>query len=175
MRVLKVDPPAEASVTPWYTSADLIDAFAIDLPPGTSGDPLKLADFVFTSQPGWIAALMCVRDALVWLFGVKTSRRLQAEHMASGARHVGIFRIFAHGESEVILGEDDLHLDFRVSVLHQPKMETVSGSNARLVITTVVRCHNWLGRFYIAAVRFFHRRVVIASLQHAARGGWPVS
>ncbi|AKA21942.1 hypothetical protein PCL1606_04870 [Pseudomonas chlororaphis] len=95
--------------------------------------------------------------------------------MTSGARHIGIFRIFACDESEVMLGEDDRHLDFRVAVLHQSKMEMDGGSDARLVVTTVVRCHNWLGRVYIAAIRFFHRRVVIASLRHAAWRGWPVS
>ncbi|MBV7482580.1 DUF2867 domain-containing protein [Bordetella sp. BOR01] len=172
---MEVEPPAASSVAPWYVAADLVDAFAIDLPPGTTGDPLRLAEFVFATQPGWIAALMRVRDTLVRPFGIKTSKRLQAEQVTSGARHIGIFRIFACDESEVMLGEDDRHLDFRVAVLHQSKMEMDGGSDARLVVTTVVRCHNRLGRVYIAAIRFFHRRVVIASLRHAAWRGWPVS
>ncbi|VFR49739.1 hypothetical protein ANT2_2646 [plant metagenome] len=74
-----------------------------------------------------------------------------------------------------MLGEDDRHLDFRVSVLRQSKLEMDGGSDARLVVTTVVRCHNRLGRAYIAVIRFFHRRVVIASLRYADRRGWPVS
>lgn len=172
---MEVDPSATSSVASWYATADLVDAFAIDLPPDTTGDPLRLAEFVFATQPGWIAALMCVRDTLVRPFGIKTSRRLQAEQATSGARHIGILRIFACDENEVTLGEDDRHLDFRVSVLRQSKVEMDGGSDARVVVTTVVRCHNRLGRVYIAAIRFFHRRVVIASLRHAAWHGWPVS
>ncbi len=74
-----------------------------------------------------------------------------------------------------MLGEDDSHLDFRVSVLRQSETEMDGGSDARLVVTTVVRCHNRLGRAYITAIRLFHRRVVIASLRHAARRGWPLA
>ena len=172
---MSVDPPATASVAPWYPAADLVDAFAIDLPPGTTGDPLLLADFVFAMQPGWVAALMSVRDAVVRPFGIKTSKQLRAEQVTSGAQHIGIFRIFACHESEVMLGEDDRHLDFRVSVLRQPRPGVDSGSDARLVVITVVRCHNWLGRAYITAIRSFHRRVVMASLRHAASRGWPAS
>ncbi|WP_242675151.1 DUF2867 domain-containing protein [Phytopseudomonas dryadis] len=171
--VLSVKPPATASVASWYAGADLVDAFSIDLPIGTTGDPMRLAEFVFAIQPAWIAALMFVRDTLVRPLGIKTSRRLQAEQGTSAARHIGIFRVYASGEREVILGEDDRHLDFRVSALRQPKTEMDGDSDANLVVTTVVRCHNRLGRVYITAIRFFHQRVVIASLQHAAWRGWP--
>ncbi|WP_339652072.1 DUF2867 domain-containing protein [Halopseudomonas pelagia] len=171
--VVEVDPPSAASVAPWYAVADLVDAFAIHLPPDSTADPLRLASFVFATQPGWVAKLMCVRDTLVRPFGIKTATKLRTEQRTSGAQHIGIFRVFDCDESEVVLGEDDRHLDFRVSVLHQSQMKSDGAWDARLIVTTVVRCHNWLGRLYITAIRYFHRRVVIASLQHAARRGWP--
>lgn len=169
----EVDAPAASGVTPWYADADLVDAFATDLPLGTTSDPKELANAVFDAQPGWITALLGVRDAVVRPLGIKTSKQLGADQAASGALQLGIFRVFALNEREVVLGEDDLHLDFRVSVLRHSKAATDGGSNACLVVTTVVRCHNRLGRTYLAAIKFFHRRVVIASLQHAAGRGWP--
>jgi len=42
--------------------------------------------------------------------------------------------VFACDESEVMLGEDDRHLDFRVSVLRQSEMD--GGWDARLVDAT---------------------------------------
>ncbi len=175
MKVVEVAPPATSSVAPWYADADLVDAFAINLPPGTTDDSFRLAESVFATQPGWIATLMCLRDWLVRPFGIKTSRRLQAEQLTSGAQHIGIFRVFARGKDEVMLGEDDLHLGFRVSVMHESMLEIDGETDARVVVTTVVRCHNRLGRAYIAAIRFFHRRVVTASLRQADKRGWTVS
>ena len=40
-----------------------------------------------------------------------------------------------------------------------------------LVVVTVVHCHNWLGRTYLAAITPFHRVIARASLEQAARGG----
>jgi Protein of unknown function (DUF2867) len=41
------------------------------------------------------------------------------------------------------------------------------------VVSTVVHCHNRLGRTYITLIAPFHRRVVEAGLRRAARLGWP--
>jgi hypothetical protein len=41
------------------------------------------------------------------------------------------------------------------------------------VATTVVHCHNTLGRVYLAVIAPFHRRIVRSALQRAARRGWP--
>jgi hypothetical protein len=72
------------------------------------------------------------------------------------------------------LGEDDKHLDFRISVLRQ--MRTISSGPAPyLIVSTVVRCHNGLGRLYLAAVGPIHRVIFPAMLRRAASAGWPIS
>ncbi|WP_342593283.1 DUF2867 domain-containing protein [Ramlibacter agri] len=163
--------PAESAVAKAYASTNLADAYAIELPAGASAQPELLARFIFAHQPPWIGRLMKVRDALVAGFGLKTARHLAALEAESGAGRLGIFRIYSTGPTEVVLGEDDKHLDFRLSVLCSGPSST--GARRRLVLSTVVHCHNRLGRFYIFLIAPFHRWVVQSSLRSAARSGWP--
>ena len=75
--------------------------------------------------------------------------------------------------SEIVLGEDDKHLDFRLSLLCSPA--SAQSPQRRLILSTAVHCHNRLGRFYITLIAPFHRRIVRACLRQAARAGWPAA
>ena len=90
-------------------------------------------------------------------FGVKASHALEA-----GDRIV-FFPVLSRSADEIVLGADDLHLDFRGSVLLRRTDRTV------VVATTVVRCHNLLGRLYLAAILPFHVLVVTDSLRRLRR------
>ena len=74
---------------------------------------------------------------------------------------------------EILLGEDDRHLDFRVSVLCSPAPSGVSPGGRQLVLSTVIRYHNVCGRLYFLVVGPFHRALVKSALRRAARIGWP--
>jgi hypothetical protein len=167
-RVISVPVPSRSGITHLYTPMDLADAFAIRLPAGTSSNPDLLARFILSHQPSWIGWLTKVRDIIVARFGLKT-----AKHLASLANRVGVFKVYSTNQTEIVLGEDDKHLDFRISVLCSDEAEP-EGSH-QLVVSTVVQCHNRLGRAYIAVIAPFHRAVVKASLLRAARVGWPVA
>lgn len=170
--VSRVALPSASRVVRFYASTDLADAFAVRLPPGTSTDPETLARFIFTQQPHWVGRLMGLRDFLVARWGLKTAARLQDPAANGGHSRVGIFRIYETRPHEIVLGEDDKHLDFRLSVLH----EVLPGAGAgQVVLSTVVHCHNRLGRLYIVLIAPFHRAVVQATLRSAARSGWPVT
>lgn len=117
-------------------------------------------------QAAWIDWLTSVRDTIVACFGLKTAHQLAQPANQEKAERVGIFRIYARCENEIVLGEDDRHLDFRVSFLCGPR---------DLTVTTVVHCHNLLGRTYLFVIAPFHRLVVKASLRRAALIGWPAS
>jgi hypothetical protein len=163
--------PCQSGVTHLYKAVNLADAFAIRLPSGASADPDVLARFIFTQQPAWIGTLTNLRDAIVAPFGLKTARRLAALAVGAKAGRVGIFKVYSTSADEIVVGEDDKHLDFRVSVLCSGALEP-DGSR-QLTVSTVVHCHNLLGRTYILAIAPFHRMVVKASLRRAARIGWP--
>ncbi len=53
----------------------------------------------------------------------------------------GLFKVLDKKEKEIILGEDDKHLDFKVSLLYvQPEN--------KIYISTGVQYHNFFGRLY---------------------------
>jgi hypothetical protein len=171
MRVAAVALPVQSAITHAYASVHLADAFAIPLPPGASGDPELLARFIFSHQPSWIGRLMKVRDAVVARLGLKTGKHLATLANDAKAKRVGIFKVYSTSATEIILGEDDKHLDFRVSVLCSAGPAPEGGR--QLTVSTVVHCHNLLGRTYLLVIAPFHRLVVKASLRRAARIGWP--
>lgn len=170
-RVTAIALPAQSRIVDIYPTTDLADAYAVELPDGASNDPETLARFVFAQSPRWAGGLMRVRDALVSVFGLKTARHLQALDADAMKERVGLFRIYRREPSEILLGEDDRHLDFRLSVLCS--QESSPASTRRLVVSTVVRCRNRLGRVYIFLIAPFHRLIMRASLRRAARAGWP--
>lgn len=170
-RATPVALPFQSGVGQVYASVHLADAFAIRLPSSASGDPDVLARFLFSQQPAWVGKLMAMRDAIVACFGLKTGKHLATLATDAKAGRVGIFKVYSTNQTEIVVGEDDKHLDFRVSVL-------CSGAPApdgsrQLTVSTVVHCHNRLGRAYLLAIAPFHRLVVKASLDRAALIGWP--
>jgi hypothetical protein len=171
--VTSVPLPPECGIVKTYASVNLADAFSVELPADASGDPEVLARFLFSQKPRWVDGLMAVRDVLVAGFGLKTTRDLNALEAKERSQRVGIFRIYSTSATEIILGEDDSHLDFRLSVLCANDATQPAGR--RLVVSTVVHCHNLLGRTYIRVIAPIHRQVVQAYLRRAARAGWPTA
>ena len=168
MSAVAVAIPAESRVRQAFGSTDLADAYEIRLPQGTTSDPKALAQFIFSNPDGGVSVLMQLRDLIVGRFGLKTAADLKK---VSDPR-IGLFKVYETNAAEIILGEDDKHLDFRVSVLH--RIEQHPGEKAAfVVVSTVVHCHNRLGRLYLSLVEPFHRRVVKAMLRRAALRGWP--
>ncbi len=157
--------PAGSRATRFYAHPNLADAFAVNLPAGATRDPEALARFIFAGQAPWVARLLWLRDRIVAAFGIKTTRELLSEREPK-VRRLGFFRIYEQDATEILLGEDDSHLDFRLTVRCEPQTQ-------QLVMTTVVHCHNLIGRLYILVIAPFHRLVVRSALQRAARAGWP--
>lgn len=170
-RVTTVPLPQESRIATAYAATDLADAYSIELPGEVCRNPEVLARCIFSQPPFWMTGLMKVRDALVACFGLKTAKHLQAIDAEDMENRVGIFKIYDTGKAEIILGEDDRHLDFRLSVLYTEAPSPLG--KPRLIVSTVVHCHNRLGRIYIFLIAPFHRLVVRSSLRHAERIGWP--
>jgi hypothetical protein len=156
--------PSDSVLAPLYVGADLLDAFAIHLPAGASDDLEVLARAGFERPAGWIRALTRVRDAMMATVGVKSSRAIGAAAAARGPV-IGYFPLLSKSTGELVVGEDDRHLDFRVAIL----LRTGAGGGRELVVVTVVHCHNRLGRTYLAVIAPFHRVIARANLEQAAR------
>lgn len=156
--------PADSALAPFAARADFRDSYAAPLDePDLS--PAALALRLMGASPDWVSRLMDLRNALVRPFGIKDTGRLNArtdrpaDAYQVGDR-LGIFRIFAIGEREIVLGLDDSHLDVRVSIV---KAENPS----RYVVTTAVVIHNLIGRLYMLPVGRIHPFVVRAQMRQA--------
>jgi hypothetical protein len=156
--------PSNSVLAPLYAGADLLDAFAIRLPADASDDLEVLARAAFERQAWWIRALTRVRDVVMVTVGVKSSR---AVGLAAAARGpvIGYFPVLSKSETELVVGEDDRHLDFRVTI----QLRADAANGRELVVGTVVHCHSRLGRIYLTAIAPFHRAIARANLEQAAR------
>ena len=158
-------PPPESGIAGWYADADLVDAYSITLPRGHSEDVLVLTRAVLAHPSGWFKVLISVRDGMMRPFGVKTTDDLRRR--GGGTDRIDFFPVLSHTANEVVLGEDDRHLDFRLSVM----VRHLEGAPDVLVATTVVRCHNLIGRGYLMIITPFHHAVVRSNLDRAVREG----
>ena len=149
---------------------DYVDSFS-----GVFADPhhqitvTHVAKAFFSSGPTWIGSLFVLRNKIVALFGLKvpenvTNRQEQLNNFKClPGERLGLFKVFDATDNEVILGEDDKHLNFRVSLFlaRAPLDPTLK----ELTITTTVEFHNWFGRLYFLPVRPFHSLIVPTMLK----------
>lgn len=161
--VRRTRPPPESALAAWYKGAHLLDSYIVDLPHGAEASLRSLATAAFVSPPIWIRGLLAVRDGVMGAFGVKTTSDLRKTIPAH--KRIGFFRIQLESQDEITLGEDDRHLDFRLSLLRQH-----SPSGDKIIATTVVHCRSGLGHAYLFSIRQFHHLVVRASLARLGAG-----
>jgi hypothetical protein len=145
---------------------DYADAFRVDLDEARFPNVDTFARAFLTGAPAWVNALMRVRDAAAGVVGLKKSTDAPPQAPLDGALHPGtfvqFFRIVDRDDREIIAGEDDRHLDFRVSFFH------VAGTNrCHAIVSTVVRFHGALGRAYFLPVAPMHRIIVPAMIRRA--------
>lgn len=158
MTVTAVAPPRDSAIAGWYDGADLVDAYAVRRPSGTPTDAAAIAAALLADPPPYFRVLIRLRDLIMARFGVKTTAELR--DAARGPR-IDFFPVLSATAGEVILGEDDRHLDFRLSVQLT--------ADDMVVATTAVRCHNLLGRAYLAAIKPFHILIVRSLLARLGR------
>lgn len=118
-------------------------------------------------MPGWVDDLMALRNRLVRLLGLKDLGRLTAIDPARSpasylpGERVGIFTLLANTEDEVLLADCDRHLDVHIALMRRPLGE----GRCEVLVSTVVRTHNWLGRLYMLPVAPFHRLIAPIALR----------
>ena len=150
--------PPPGSLASWHAESDFVDSFAFQLPKTASGDARVLARIMWDRPPLVFRTLLWIRDMVMRCFGVKTSASMRSQ--TDGRDHIDFFPVVSESAGEVVVGEDDIHLDFRASML---VVET--GGDRLFVTTTVVRRHNILGYLYLWAIMPFHRGLVLHSLR----------
>lgn len=155
MTIDEVTPTVEPGTV--LAGAQFADAFRADVDEPDL-DARRAAEKLFADNPGWIDALLRLRNTLVRPFGLKTSGLGEP---ATGGM-IGLFPVISETPERLIAGFNDRHLDFRVVVDVAP-----SRPGHQVTATTLVKTHNLLGRAYLAVVLPFHRLIVRSLLRHA--------
>ena len=138
------EPPEGSLVMKGLGSIDYCDSYMIIK---QTDDPVdEITGRIFT-LPGWIQALLKLRQVLIVKpFGLKTG-----DHEIP---------VIDKNEHEVVVGEDDKHLYFRISVM---KKKTSRGTG--VCLTTIVKFNNLLGKIYFFFIKPFHKQVVKSLLK----------
>lgn len=136
---------------------DWSDAYRMTLRAGAPQDPDVWRELIFGAA-GRRSRLLRLRIAL--------GRLLRRGAADPGPGPDGPFPVLGRSAGEVLVGMDDRHLSFRVTVA----VDRSPGDGVDLVVTTAVLLHNAWGRRYMAVVAPFHRRVVPAMMRRAAAG-----
>lgn len=122
-----------------------------------------IAETFVIPGPEWAKVLFRIRNMIVSVFNLRTTSDIVKENRRvdkkwdTGAK-VGIFKVFGNSENEIILGEDDKHLNLRVSLILEK-----NGCNERekrITVTTVVKINNRLGRYYFLIIKPIHKTIV---------------
>lgn len=170
MKPVLCDMPVGSRIAQALPNNDFADCYQFDdLWPEKSAMETYLT--LVTRTPGWMNALMAMRNQAVRLVGLKHLGNLstavntkQANEFKVGDR-VGIFSLKHLQDSEVILFDDDKHLLVQLSVVKH-----VVDGKPKVSLGTVVHIHNRLGRLYMAIVGPVHSLIVprmLAQVAHA--------
>jgi len=95
--------------------------------------------------PDWVKVLLLIRNRIVGLFGLKTDRNTPKTDT--------FFTVIENREEEIIMGEDDKHLNFRASILK-------NNSNGTISLSTIVHFNNIWGKVYFFPVKPFHKIIM---------------
>jgi hypothetical protein len=170
MKTLKTGLPTNSLLYHNRQQYDYVDSFEGSLKDYSNQfTSVDVAKAFFSSSPKWIEKLFAFRNKLVSVFELKTSGKItdRAQQLnnfkCEKGESFGLFKVFNKTDNEVILGEDDKHLNFRVS-LHLSGQGSVS-SKRNLTISTTVVFNNWFGRLYFMPVRPFHALIVPSMLK----------
>lgn len=162
--------PSTSSVCGTLGRIDFSDAYEVPL---TQPD-LRVEEAywaVFGAEPEWVRWLMslrghiAVRLGLMHPFSASAQSPDEVPAFQSGVR-VGPFTVQSITEQELIVGDDDHHLNFRISALKSER-----AGQMFLTISTVVEIHNKLGRLYMFVVKPFHRFIAPFMVRSAMKGG----
>jgi hypothetical protein len=127
--------------------AKVMDAWRLPTTPGTRFTPQQWYEAIFGDPPGWVSALLRLRDRLAPAVGLA---RVES----------ALFPILTGTADELLIGGDGEDFSLRVSILVEPEAVTC---------TTLTRASRGRGRVYLALIRPFHHVVVRAMLARAGR------
>jgi hypothetical protein len=157
IKIIKTVIPKESDYQKFIKEVDYSDTFKMVVKNQNISIENIYID-MFSSMPKWINKLMNIRNKLVSIVGLKVDslEPKKVTELKIGEK-VGMFTIYAISKNEVIAGEDDKHLDFRVSVLRVDE---------DVMVSTFVKYNNLFGKVYMSLILPFHKVIVKAMMKN---------
>jgi hypothetical protein len=150
MQVHETSLPNESRLLQTLERIDFCDSYETQLiKSDLSANEAYLAIFGFA--PAWVCCLMLIRGRVVALFGLTHLKHSNSRDFKIGER-VASFKVQATYPNELIVGDVDKHLKYRISIL-----KSYRDCNAFITVSTAVEIHNRLGHLYMFFVKPFHR------------------
>jgi Protein of unknown function (DUF2867) len=162
--------PEQSCLNAYYTSGDFMDTFSVSMKGREDllrTDMRVLADHILNADVAWMNTLLRARDRVVKPLGLKTTDDLLLEQSdlpladRQPGDRVGFFKIYRVDENEILLGEDDWHQDFRLSIFRE------AGDEPRVYASTCCKRHNVFGHVYLALILPIHKKIASTVLDNA--------
>ncbi len=162
--------PKESLIERSLERNDYIDVFGIDIPSKQPILPKEIVPLFFKSFPSWFMGLMMLREGIAKMIGLKTAdgtdvEKELKEFKGEVGESIALFHVLDCSKHEILSGETDKHLDFRLSFFSIPKSANIS----QVILATTVQYNGWLGKVYFFFVKPFHRLIVPILLKRIAK------
>lgn len=152
--VAKTELPRDSRLHSYVNPGDFLDCYRVE-----SAMPAPSAARIIVDFPAWAKALVALRGILTAPFGLLNDG-------PGDTNKLGPFPVEHSSDTEVIVGFNDKHLDFRVSVF---------SAASQVSLATWVQPHNIGGRGYLAAIMPFHIVIVRNALGRVAAAAPPTA
>lgn len=161
--------PEDSIIKVALAKTDYEDAFGILIPSEKSVRLKDLPSVFFQVFPKWFTGLLYIRESIAALIGLKTATGLDVEKQLREFKgevgdSIALFHVLGRSETEIMTGENDSHLNFRLSFFSIDKEE-----HSEIVLATTVQFNNWVGKLYFLPVKPIHRLIVPILLKRMAK------
>ena len=168
--IRQVEVPTGSAIKAALKRSDFSDAYEVPLARlELQVDEAYVA--IFCNAPSWVQGLMSLRGYIAVCLGL--THPFDARDVGPRGRpsfeigqRVGSFTVQSIYANELIVGDDDKHLNFRISTI-----KTEREGVFYITVSTAVEIHNTLGRVYMVVVKPFHQFLAPYLLGRAASSG----
>ena len=151
--------PEKSIISKNFRKIHYCDSYSTLISTGETVDAITTKIF---SLPPAIKKLFTLRNFIAKRLGLKTgdNTATSAPFYPVGSRAV-LFPVTDRNDLEIVMAEDDKHLNFRTSVM----IESIDGLT-QVCLTTIVHFNNTLGRLYSGPVKPFHKAMIKSRLKN---------
>ena len=168
-QVIEVPVPVACNLLHALKAVHFCDAFQAPVSNPELG-PQDVYRAVFACVPAWVRVLFKVRGIVASMLGLRhggdAGFLLAPDASFQIGQRAGMFSIRSIEPNELIVGDNDKHLDFRL-----PIFRSTSNGIEVATVSTAVEIHNTVGKIYMVVVKPFHRYIARAMIQRAVNAG----